>query len=857
MIGQVLSHYRILAQLGEGGMGVVYKAEDLRLGRQVALKLLPEQATRAEEARERFLQEARHASGLDHPNIAAVHAIEETEEGRLFIVMALVEGQSLRERLRKGPLPWERAVAVAVQVLSALGHAHAKGIVHRDVKPANVMVGCHDEVKVVDFGLAKATGAEGLTRTGVVMGTAQYLSPEQVGGKPVDPRSDLWAAGMVLYEMLTGAPAFRGDGLEATLAAILHGAFTPPSSLVPGIPQALDFIVARALERDPRLRYPSAERFRQDLLDLSADPTATLRMPAERPQSRTLPLAAPRRWWRWAAGLAGAGAILSWGAWKWMLGRRPAPLPETRIAIAALEDRTGDPAQALLGRLAAERIAEAIAQTGTAEVAAAAAAPLRGSAESAEGSRALRALGERARAGLVISGAYQLSGGEVEIQASLYDANLGKVVALVRAERAPLARAEQAVDAVAQRLASGVAGRILDPYLDPERVSIPPKYSAYKEWLVGWELYWNSRPGAAEHFERAIQLDPDLEVARLPIIFIRQGEQDHEGVRAQFARLDLALNRMNPLDRCMVENVRALMEGRNEEAMGPIREAARLAPGSPLVNHQHAYTALLSNRCAEAEAAATRPIRWDKLVNARVPIGSDMGGILAWSQHLLGGYDRELETARRFLLTYPENTKIKSHLAFAAIGQGRAAEAEALGRELVTTDPDYALRIAQDLRVHGHGDASARLALETFLSIERKQAAGTASRALEIFRMESLSLAGRTTEALSAAQSLLRKDPANLAALGRYGLLQAELGHVREARSAMDRLAKLPRKDQLGLPSLLRARIAARLGEKELALTLLREATAEGQPLGHVRHLDVALAGLQGFAPFDAFLRLR
>jgi serine/threonine protein kinase len=351
MIGQVLSHYRILEQLGEGGMGVVYKAEDLRLGRAVALKLLPLQATRAEEARERFRLEARNASSLDHPNIAAIHAIEETDEGQLFIVMALVQGQSLRDLLRKGPLPWERAVAIAVQVLAALGHAHAKGLVHRDIKPANIMVGVHDEVKVVDFGLAKAAGTEGLTRTGVVMGTAQYLSPEQVGGKPVDPRSDLWAVGIVLYEMLTGRPAFRGEGLEATLAAILHGAFTPPSELAPEVPKALDFIVARALERDPRLRSPSAERFRQDLLDLASEATATLQILSERPMSRTLPLGTSRRRWGWTAGVLGALALLAVGISAWFRTSRVRPTPENRVAVAVLEDRTGAPGHALLGRL--------------------------------------------------------------------------------------------------------------------------------------------------------------------------------------------------------------------------------------------------------------------------------------------------------------------------------------------------------------------------------------------------------------------------------------------------------------------------------------------------------------------------
>ncbi len=669
MIGQTLSHYRILEKLGEGGMGVVYRAEDLKLGRQVALKLLPAAATGNEEARSRFVQEARHASGLDHPNIGAIHAIEETAEGGLFIVMALCEGRSLRECLHDGPLPWERAVRIELQILAALAYAHGKGLVHRDVKPANVMVNARDEVKVVDFGLAKIAGSEGLTRTGIVMGTAQYLSPEQVGGKPVDPRSDLWAAGMVLYEMLTGRPAFRGEGLEATLAAILHAEPDAPSSLVPGLPRALDTILAKALEKDPQRRYPSGGSFRQDLLDLDSDPTATHAAAPWRSRDRTAPLPASRRRWAWAGAAAAGLLLLGAAAVLVQRARRPVALQETRVAVALFENRTGDPAQDPLGRQAADRVAEAIAQTGVAETAPLVVALPMAELEGPAGTRALQTFAERTGAGLVVTGAYQVSGDELQVQARLFDAKLLKAVALVQQERGSRGRPDAVFGAVAQRLASGVAGRILDPYLDPERVALPPAYPAYREWLVGWELYWNSRPGAEEHFEKAIQLDPDLAVARLPIAFIRQDQQDYDGVRAQFALLDQSLNRMNTLDRCMVENVRALMEGRNEAALGPVREGSRLAPGSPLVNHQHAYTALLTNHCAEAVAAATRPIRWDKLVNARVPIGSDMGAILAWAHHLQGQYGQELPAGAP---GGPPRAR-QAHGAWAAIGLGRVA----------------------------------------------------------------------------------------------------------------------------------------------------------------------------------------
>ena len=771
MIGQTISHYRILEKLGEGGMGVVYKAEDLKLGRQVALKLLPALATTNEEARQRFIQEARHASSLDHPNICAIHAIEETPEGGLFIVMALCEGRSLREYLHEGPLPLERAVKIQLQILAALGHAHARGLVHRDMKPANVMVNERNEVKVVDFGLAKAAGSEGLTRTGIVMGTAQYLSPEQVGGKPVDPRSDLWSAGMVFYQMLTNRVAFQGDGIEATLAAILHAEPEPPSLLVPTLPRSLDTIMATAVQKDPQHRYPNAESFRQALLALDSDATATLPLAPgkwwsrDRSASNPNPKSMGAHRWRWAGGLAAGILLLGAGYLVVQRFHKPVILHENKVAVALFENRTGDPAQDLLGRLAAERVSEAIAQTGAAETVPLIASSPLADTEDPSGSKALRAFAERTGAGLIITGAYQVTGDELQIQARLFDAKLMKVVALVKPETGPRSHPDEVLGAVAQRLASGVAGRILDPYLDPERVVIPPKYPAYREWLVGWELYWNSRPGAEDRFEQAAQLDPDLVVGRAAIAFIRFQRGDFDGVRAQLALLDQSMDRMNTLDRSMVENTRAWLEGHHEAALGPIREAARLAPGSPLVNHQYAYTALYTNHCAEAVAAATRPIHWEKMINARVPVGADTGAILAWSHHMLGQYDQELESSRKTLDVYPESAKVKAHRAWAAVGLGRTEEAASLARDLITQSPDSTLEVAMDLRLHGHAEASKRLAGEVHASIQRKLDTGIISEVLRFLLMESLYLSGRLEESRAAAQ-----DPAVEPQPARYTL---------------------------------------------------------------------------------------
>jgi formylglycine-generating enzyme required for sulfatase activity/dienelactone hydrolase len=265
-----ISHYRIIERLGAGGMGVVYKAEDLRLRRLVAIKLLsPDIGTGdspdAGARRQRFEQEARAASALDHPNVATIHEIDETADGQVFIVMACYEGESLKDRLARGPLGLDDAIALAGQIARGLAAAHTHGIVHRDIKPANVMVTPDGVAKIIDFGLAKLGDAAGLTQSGTTLGTVAYMAPEQARGGAVDARTDLWSLGVVLYEMLTGCLPFRAEQLGGVIRSILDDSPEPVDRHRPDVPTDLQAIVARALQKDPQRRYGSADEMLRDL----------------------------------------------------------------------------------------------------------------------------------------------------------------------------------------------------------------------------------------------------------------------------------------------------------------------------------------------------------------------------------------------------------------------------------------------------------------------------------------------------------------------------------------------------------------------------------------------------------------
>jgi len=475
MVGKTISHYRILEKLGEGGMGVVYKAEDTKLGRTVALKFLPPELTRDPEAKTRFIQEARAASSLNHPNICVIHEIDEVEN-QSFIAMELIEGQMLKDRIKSRPLKLDEAMDIAIQVLEGLREAHEKKIVHRDINSANVMVTSRGQVKIMDFGLAKQAGLAGVTKLGTSVGTIAYMSPEQARGEAVDQRTDIWSLGVVLYEMISGQLPFAGGFDQAVIYSILNQEACPIIGRDELVPAGVKEIVRKALAKSPDDRYQCA-----------ADMLADLKLFRGKPESATLR----------------EGSAL-----------REEPVLRARqrsIAVLPFANLSADKEQEYFCDGMAEEIINALTNVeGLRVVARTSAFMFKDKHEDT------REIGRKLNVETLLEGSVRKAGNRLRITAQLINVGDGYHLWSEKFDR-ELAD----VFAIQDEISLAIVGKLKVRLLGDEKKKMVKRYTqdleAYDLYLKG-RYHWNRRTPdalrkAISHFEQVIEKDPEFALA--------------------------------------------------------------------------------------------------------------------------------------------------------------------------------------------------------------------------------------------------------------------------------------------------------------------------------------------------------